>query len=335
MEHSVDARPTHTVIPSERSESRDLHLSDLVTTIIDGDVAVLRIDSPPVNALDAAVREALSEALQRVDARAVVIACAGRTFVAGADIGELEQAAWGDGIGPDIHPLLAQIEDFAQPIVAAIHGTALGGGLELAMACHYRVAVESARLGLPEVTLGIIPGAEGTQRLPRLVGVEKALDMGLTGRPITAPDALNVGLIDRLVSGEDLVAAATEFAREMLDRAAPRTRERTDRLGTPEQNAPIFAAARETARKTKPHIPAAALYVDAVEAFRRDEGLVLSEVDYQLVPGLSNEVRAKLEKARPFTVGQAGRIDGMTPAALGILAAYLRREARKTSKAIA
>jgi len=259
----------HDVIPSERSESRDLHLermSDLVTTIIDGDVAVLRIDSPPVNALDAAVREALSEALQRVDARAVVIACAGRTFVAGADIGELEQAAWGDGIGPDIHPLLAQVEDFAQPIVAAIHGTALGGGLELAMACHYRVAVESARLGLPEVTLGIIPGAEGTQRLPRLVGVEKALDMGLTGRPITAPDALNVGLIDRLVSGEDLVAAATEFAREMLDRAAPRTRERTDRLGTPEQNAPIFAAARETARKTKPHIPAAALFVDAVEA---------------------------------------------------------------------
>ena len=266
MEHSVDARPTHTVIPSERRESRDLHLSDLVTTIIDGDVAVLRIDSPPVNALDAAVREALSEALQRVDARAVVIACAGRTFVAGADISELEQAAWGDGIGPDIHPLLAQVEDFAQPIVAAIHGTALGGGLELAMACHYRVAVESARLGLPEVTLGIIPGAEGTQRLPRLVGVEKALDMGLTGRPITAPDALNVGLIDRLVSGEDLVAAATEFAREMLDRAAPRTRERTDRLGTPEQNAPIFAAARETARKTKPHIPAAALFVDAVEA---------------------------------------------------------------------
>jgi 3-hydroxyacyl-CoA dehydrogenase len=254
MEHNPDDAPTF--------------MSELVTTIIDGDVAVLRIDSPPVNALDAAVREALSEALQRVDARAVVIACAGRTFVAGADIGELEQAAWGDGIGPDIHPLLAQVEDFAQPIVAAIHGTALGGGLELAMACHYRVAVESARLGLPEVTLGIIPGAEGTQRLPRLVGVEKALDMGLTGRPITARDALNVGLIDRLASGEDLVAAATEFAREMLARGAPhpRTRERTDRLGTSEQNAPIFAAARETARKTKPHIPAAALFVDAVEA---------------------------------------------------------------------
>src|SRR5206468_6032535 len=137
--------------------------------------------------------------------------------------------AWGDGVGPDLHPLLAQVEDFPKPIVAAVHGTALGGGLELAMACHYRVAVESARLGLPEVTLGIIPGAEGTQRLPRLVGVEKALDMGLTGRPITAPDALASGLIDRIVDGDDLVAAATAFARELLDRGNPhpRTRERS------------------------------------------------------------------------------------------------------------
>ena len=238
-------------------------MTDLVTTIMDGDVAVVRIDSPPVNALDAAVRDALAAALQRVDARAraVVIACTGRTFVAGADIAELERAAWGDGVGPDLHPLLAQVEDFPKPIVAAIHGTALGGGLELAMACHYRVAVESARLGLPEVTLGIIPGAEGTQRLPRLVGVEKALDMGLSGRPITAPDALKAGLVDRVVDDQDLVAAATAFAREMLDRGEPqpRTRERTDKLGAVAQNGPILDAARETARRTKPHIPAARL----------------------------------------------------------------------------
>ena len=245
-------------------------MNDLVTTIMDGDVAVLRIDNPPVNALDAAVREALAAALLRVEARAraVVLACAGRTFIAGADIGELERAGWSDGVGPDLHPLLAQVEDFPHPIVAAIHGTALGGGLELAMACHYRVAVESARLGLPEVTLGIIPGAEGTQRLPRLVGVEKALDMGLTGRPIAASDALKSGLVDQIVDEHDLVGAATAFAREMLVRGDPpsRTRERADRLGTPAQNAPVFEAARETARRTKPHIPAARLYVDAVEA---------------------------------------------------------------------
>jgi 3-hydroxyacyl-CoA dehydrogenase len=250
-------------------------VSKVVNVGVEGDVAVVTIDNPPVNALDRGVREALVPALDRVakdgGVRAVVLACAGRTFVAGADINELERAAWSDGIGPDLHPLLAQVEDFPRPLVAAIHGTALGGGLELAMACHYRVAVESARLGLPEVTLGIIPGAEGTQRLPRLVGVEKALDMGLTGRPITARDALNVGLIDRVIDADDLVAGAMAFAREMLARGTPhrRTRDRADRLGTPEQNAPLFAAARDTARKTKPHIPAAALFIDAVEAAAR------------------------------------------------------------------
>ena len=166
-------------------------VASVVTTRLDGDVAVLRIDSPPVNALDGVVREALAavvrEAASDPNARAIVLACAGRTFVAGADIAELERAAWGDGEGPDMSPLLTAVEQCAKPVVAAIHGTALGGGLELAMACHYRIAVESARLGLPEISLGIIPGAEGTQRLPRLVGVEKALDMGLSGKPIAAP----------------------------------------------------------------------------------------------------------------------------------------------------
>jgi len=246
-------------------------MSSLVTVLVDGDVAVLRIDNPPVNALDRDVREALATALARVETdehvRAVVLACAGRTFIAGADIAELERAAWRDGIGPDMHPLLAQVEDCPRPIVAAIHGTALGGGLELAMACHYRVAVESARLGLPEVTLGIIPGAEGTQRLPRLVGVEKALDMGLSGRPIAAADAVRAGLVDRIVEGE-LEAGAIAFARERVASGAPhpRTRDRTDRLGTPSESAPMLEAARATARRTKPHIPAARAWVDAVEA---------------------------------------------------------------------
>ena len=246
-------------------------MSSLVTVLVDGDVAVLRIDNPPVNALDRGVREALATALARVETdehvRAVVLACAGRTFIAGADIAELERAAWRDGVGPDMHPLLAQVEDCPRPIVAAIHGNALGGGLELAMACHYRVAVESARLGLPEVTLGIIPGAEGTQRLPRLVGVEKALDMGLSGRPIAAADAVRAGLVDRIVEGE-LEAGAIAFARERVASGAPhpRTRDRTDRLGTPSESAPMLEAARATARRTKPHIPAARAWVDAVEA---------------------------------------------------------------------
>jgi 3-hydroxyacyl-CoA dehydrogenase len=245
--------------------------ASVVTTRLDGDVAVLRIDSPPVNALDAIVREALltavTEAASNPRARAIVLACAGRTFVAGADIAELERAAWGDGEGPDMSPLMTAVEGSPKPVVAAIHGTALGGGLELAMACHYRIAVESARIGLPEIGLGIIPGAEGTQRLPRLVGVERALDMGLSGKPIAAPEALSAGLLDRIADG-DLEAAAVAFAREMLERgeSPPRTSERADRIGSPDENAPRLAAAREMVRRTKSHLPAARAWVDAVEA---------------------------------------------------------------------
>ena len=128
---------------------------------------------------------------------------AGKTFIAGADITTLEQAAWGDrGGAADLHDMLSRIEDCSKPVVMAIHGTALGGGLELAMAGHYRVAAPDALLGQPEVNLGIIPGAEGTQRLPRLVGVAKALDMCVTGKPIAAREALAAGLIDAVVDGD-------------------------------------------------------------------------------------------------------------------------------------
>ena len=134
--------------------------------------------------------------------RAIVVICAGRTFIAGADIHELERAAWDDTAPlPDFHPLLAAIEDCSKPVVMALHGTALGGGVEVAMAGHYRIAVADARLGLPEANLGIIPGAEGTQRLPRLVGVEKAIEIVVSGKPIGAADALRAGLIDRVVDG--------------------------------------------------------------------------------------------------------------------------------------
>ncbi len=246
-------------------------VTPVVATRFDGEVALLLIDHPPVNALDATVRTALATAIAGVlddpRARALVIACAGRTFVAGADIMELERAAWSDGEGPDMHPLFAAIEGSSKPVVAAIHGTALGGGLELAMACHYRVALGSARLGMPEINLGIVPGAEGTQRLPRLVGVEKALEMGLSGKPIDASDAQRAGLVDRIVDG-DLVSAAVAFANEVRARGEtpPRTSARTDRIGSPTENETSLAAARATARKTKPQIPAARAWVDAVEA---------------------------------------------------------------------
>ena len=150
------------------------------TTHVDG-VAVIQVNNPPVNALSAGVPSGIASAIEAAEAdanvQAIVLCGAGKTFVAGADIKQLEDMAWGKGSGaPNLHQLLQRIEDCSKPVVMAIHGTALGGGLELAMAGHYRVAVQDAQFGQPEVNLGIIPGAEGTQRLPRLAGVEKAIE---------------------------------------------------------------------------------------------------------------------------------------------------------------
>jgi 3-hydroxyacyl-CoA dehydrogenase len=249
-------------------------MSGHVRLTIDGDgapVAVIVIDNPPVNALGPEVVDGLNAALDQVEAdvsvRAVVVMGAGRTFVAGADIKELEQAAWGGGSGPpDIHGLLARIEDCARPVVMALHGTPLGGGLELAMAGHYRVVLEDTWMGQPEVNLGIIPGAEGTQRLPRLVGVEKAIEMCVSGKPIGAVEALAVGLVDRLIA-TDLRAGALVFARSAAGTLGhPKTRGRRDKLGTAESNAPLFAAGRELAGKTRRHMLAPVKVIDAIEA---------------------------------------------------------------------
>jgi 3-hydroxyacyl-CoA dehydrogenase len=250
---------------------RKIMAQHVSTTTHEG-IAVLEIDNPPVNALSTRVAGELAEALRRAvgdDAvDALVILCAGRTFVAGADIAELEAAARGQSSGPpDIHDLLAAIEDAPKPVVMAMHGTALGGGLELAMAGHYRVASPGARMGMPEVMLGIIPGAEGTQRLPRLVGIEKAIALCVSGKPIGATDALQAGLIDDLVDG-DLRSGALVFARDAVRRGGPllKTRDRRERLGTPQEAAALAAAGRDLARKTHPRRRAPIAAVDAIEA---------------------------------------------------------------------
>ena len=162
-------------------------MSTPVSTERHGTVLVIRVDNPPVNALSHGVPEGLEAAIEAADrddsVAAVVIAAAGKTFIAGADITLLEKVAWGDfAAKPTLKPLLNRLERSPKPIVAAMHGVALGGGLELAMACHYRVAVPSTQLGLPEVNLGIIPGAGGTQRLTRTVGKYVAMELILTGR---------------------------------------------------------------------------------------------------------------------------------------------------------
>lgn len=236
-----------------------------------GDVALVVIDNPPVNALSAGIPQALADSVARAAAdpavQAVVVVGAGRTFIAGADIAELERAAWDESASlPEMHDVLRAIERAPKPVVMAIHGNALGGGLEVAMAGHYRVATGDARLGQPEVNLGIIPGAEGTQRLPRLVGVEKAIDLCVTGKLITAQDALDAGLIDRVLEG-DLREGALAFARDVATRAShPRTADRTDRLGTNEENAARFAAGRLLAARVRPNQPAALAAVEAIEA---------------------------------------------------------------------
>lgn len=226
--------------------------TEVIGTEATGSVAVITLDNPPVNALSAPLREAAMDALRRACAdeacAAVVLICAGPTFIAGADISELGRPAQ----GVTFAALLDAIEQAPKPVVAAIHGTALGGGFELALACHYRVAAPGARLGLPEVNLGLLPGAGGTQRVPRLVGAQAALEIMTSGRQIPAMEALQAGLIDRIVQGDDLRDGAVAFAREVIAAGAarPKVRDRTDWTFRDRGNTGIFAdfASRNAAR---------------------------------------------------------------------------------------
>ncbi len=245
-------------------------MSDLVQLTKDNDVAIITINNPPVNALSPGVPEGISEAIEQVgrdaSVKAAVIIGGGRTFVAGADIKEFGKITSGQTQrGVAFLPLLLRIEDCSKPVVMAIHGTAFGGGLELAMAGHYRVASPDAQVGQPEVKLGIIPGAAGTQRLPRLAGVAKGVEMCADGNPIKAQEALKLGIVDKLIEG-DLLKGALAFAREVAGKPAPKTRDRKEKLGTPEQNAPIFAAARDAAHKKARGMMAPLAAIDAVEA---------------------------------------------------------------------
>ncbi len=246
-------------------------MNNLVRISRDNDIAVITIDNPPVNALSPGVPEGISAAIDEMNGdpavKAAVVIGAGRTFVAGADIKEFGKMTAG-GPRRSLLPLLLHIEDSGKPVVMAIHGNAFGGGLELAMAGHYRVASPTAQVGQPEVKLGIIPGAGGTQRLPRLVGVAKAVEMCAEGKPVSASDAAAFGLIDRLIEG-DLQAGAMSFAREIAGKPTPKTRERKEKLGTAAESAAVFAAARDSARKKQRGLKAPLAAIDAVEGATR------------------------------------------------------------------
>jgi 3-hydroxyacyl-CoA dehydrogenase len=201
-----------------------------ISTHRHGGILIVTSNNPPVNALGAAVRQGLVAAIEEAEGddevKAVVIRCDGQTFFAGADITEFGKPP----VMPWLPEVVDRIENCTKPVVAAIHGTALGGGLEVALGCHYRVAVADAKLGVPEVKLGLLPGAGGTQRLPRVAGVPKALEMVTGGGMISAGEAHDIGLVDRIVEG-DLQQHAVAYADEVKDiRPLPKSSERQDKV---------------------------------------------------------------------------------------------------------
>jgi 3-hydroxyacyl-CoA dehydrogenase len=245
---------------------------------VEGEIGILSINSPPVNALSQQVREGIVKGMQAaIDngaIKAVVLICEGKTFIAGADITEFGK--------PPQAPSLVEAEDAIEnspkPVIAAIHGTALGGGLEVALCCHYRVAVPSAKCGLPEVNLGLLPGAGGTQRLPRIVGVEQALDMVTSGKHVPAPAAQKAGLIDELVAEGDLRNAAIAFAKKVVAEKRPlkKVRDSNDKVVAARGKPEIFAEFRKANAKKFRGFLAPEYNIQTIEAAVNlpfDEGL--------------------------------------------------------------
>lgn len=232
-----------------------------------GDIALMTIDNPPVNPLSSGVRQGLSDgvnaALADDNVKAIILTGAGRAFIAGADISEFG----GKAEGPSLHDCLTTMENSAKPIIAAINGTAFGGGLEVALCCHYRVIAASAPVGLPEVKLGLLPGAGGTQRLPRLIGAQKALDFILSGDPIPGPVATQMGIADALADG-DVIESAMAFAADIIAKGSPvrRIRDEEDIVAKDRGNAEMFDAARKNAARKMRKRFAPEMIVQCIEA---------------------------------------------------------------------
>ena len=324
-------------------------MNELVSMTREGEIAIITINNPPVNALSPGVPEgigtSITEAERDDSIKGVILIGGGRTFIAGADIKEFGKVTSGEKGRGSLLPLLLAIEDCSKPTVAAIHGTAFGGGLEVAMAFHYRVAAADAQVGQPEVKLGIIPGAGGTQRLPRLAGVVKAVEMCAFGEPVRAGEALKAGILDQIVEG-DLLQGAVAFVRDLLAQSkGPRkTRERNDKLGDAATNAAIFETARTQARKTKRGMIAPLAAIDAVEASTKmsfDEGcqreaelfkeclfsdqsramihVFFGEREVAKIPGLPKETRTlEIRKAAVVGAGTMGGGIAMNYANAGI-----------------
>ncbi len=282
---------------------------------IDGDVATVTINSPPVNALSQAVRDGLKRGVEAAEAnpsvKAIVILCAGRTFIAGADIAEFGKPP----AAPHLPDVLDTIENASKPVVAALHGTALGGGFEVALTAHYRIAVPSAKCGLPEIKLGLIPGASGTQRLPRLIGVEQALDVILSGTPFGAREAKEWGIVDELAEEGKLHEFAIRFARRLIAEKAPlkKARDRFEKLEPARGHPEIFEAIRKVnARKFRGF----QAWLKAIESVKNavdlpfDEGVVKER---EMFMALLKTTQSKAQRHVFFAERQAAKIADIGP----------------------
>jgi 3-hydroxyacyl-CoA dehydrogenase len=311
-----------------------------VARAMHGDILVVTIDNPPVNALGVDVRRGLTAAIDAAVAdaavKAVLIVGSGKTFIGGADIREFGKPP----MAPFLPDVCNGIEVCSKPVIAVIHGAALGGGLEIALAAHYRLALPGAKLGLPEVALGLLPGAGGTQRTPRLIGAAAALDMMLSGRHVSAAEAAKLGLVDRVVDGADPLAAGLAYAQELVQGGAPvrPTRDATQLADTAAHRAAIDSARAETAKKSRGLFSPLKI-VDAVQGALElpfDEGqalerkLFLECLDSPQRAGLVHAFFAERETARapetrnakPRPISSIGVVGGGTMGA-GIAVAVL------------
>ena len=276
----------------------------------DDELAVIVVSNPPVNTIDAGVRAGLADIVREIAAdrsvRGVLLLCEGRTFFSGANIAEFS----GPPREEEYRQLFNAIEALPMPVVAAMHGTVLGGGLEIALACHYRVAQSSTRVGMPEVTLGIIPGAGGTQRLPRLIGAAQALDLILSARPVDVVHAQKLGLVDAVISG-DLRSAAVVYLRELL--TAGRSVRRTAEMTVPAASATpeIFERATQQARKSYPNRRAGLVAIEVVRASTQMPFAAGLEYETQRVNECKQSAESKGAVHAFFAEREARRIPGM------------------------
>ena len=290
-------------------------INDVTTIEKDGNISIITLNSPPVNALSAPVREGLhkgiTEARNDEESEAIIIICEGRTFIAGADISEFGQ----EPKGPSLFEVQEFIEDSNKPVIAAIHGTALGGGLEVALTCHYRIAVPSAKCGLPEVNLGLLPGAGGTQRLPRVVGVEKALQMVTSGQHVPAKQCLEMGLVDEIANEDGLREDSINFAKKIVSENRPLVKisEMNDKVEAARGNENIFTDFRTSIARRARGFLAPEYNIQCIEAAVNnsfDEGI---KIERKLFMELVTGTQSAAQRYAFFAQRQVAKIPDIEP----------------------